>query len=424
MVIVLVRHSYNMADTYFISAVQNTELVAGVSLCAPIFMFVMALGNIYGQGGSTLISLLLGKGDTESIRRASSFCFYAAIVTGFVIAAVMLLFRTPILYLLGSDSETIGYASEYYTIIAMFSPITLLTFIHSNLLRCEGMSLQSTIGSVSGTVLNIILDPILISGLHMGAAGAAVATIIGYTLTDLYFLYVVLRKSQYLSIDPMLWRISGSSLKLIMSVGFTAAITNITSSICQVVTNQFLLPYGNDKIAAMGIALKVTNIILLILVGLIYGSLPMLGYFYGSHQKDKLKELLRTVMLFVSAVALLLTVILMIFARPMIGLFLKDSSVITAGTAMLRWQIISMVLVGAITLVTVCFQSAGKAKEALIGSLSRQGVVFLIVILIAGNLLGYTGIILSQAIADVISFVILGILFLKRYLPCVNGDGS
>ena len=162
MVITLI---YNLADTYFIAQTNDNLLVAGVSLCAPVFTALMAIGNIFGQGGSSLISRLLGKGDRDSVRRVSSFCFYQSILTGVLVAVPMLLFRKPVLNLLGASENTVSHAESYYLVIVGGAPLVILSFIHSNLMRSEGMSSLSMICTVSGSVLNIILDPIFISGL-------------------------------------------------------------------------------------------------------------------------------------------------------------------------------------------------------------------------------------------------------------------
>ena len=144
--------------------------------------------------------------------------------------------------------------------LVLCAPIIVLSFIHSNLVRCEGMSTESMVGTMLGAVINIILDPILISVVGMGAMGAAIATVIGYLCSVLYFLWLLHRKSRCLSIKPSLCRISGQDLGQILGVGVTAALSNLMQSLCVIVVNQFLLPYGNDKIAAMGIVLKINMI--------------------------------------------------------------------------------------------------------------------------------------------------------------------
>ena len=157
---------YNMADTYFIAGTGNTNLVAGVSLGAPIFTLMIALGDIFGLGGSSVISRLFGQKKDEDGKRLSVFCFYGAIVCGVIVAAVMMIFRAPILQVLGADSDTIVYASQYYTWLVLGAPFIILVYTPSNLLRTEGFAVGSMTGTVLGAVVNIILDPIFISVLR------------------------------------------------------------------------------------------------------------------------------------------------------------------------------------------------------------------------------------------------------------------
>ena len=177
MVVTLV---YNLVDTYFIVLTGNTNLIAGISLCAPLFTLLLAIGDIFGIGGSSVISRILGAHDTDDARKKSVLCFYSAIITGLVFTVIMLAFKKQILMVLGSTAQTYTYADQYYSWLILGSTFVIFSLVPSNLLRAEGMSLQSMIGSIVGTVVNMILDPIFIFGLGMGAAGAAIATVIGY----------------------------------------------------------------------------------------------------------------------------------------------------------------------------------------------------------------------------------------------------
>ena len=155
---------YNLADTYFIAQTGNALLVAGVSVCSPIFMILMAFGNIFGQGGSSLISRLLGQKRPDEVRRVSAFCFWIALAAGAVTGALLLLVRDPFLSLLGSSADTLPYARAYGTVLLIGAPFIVVNFIHMNLLRCEGMPGLSMCGTLIGAVVNIILDPLLIPG--------------------------------------------------------------------------------------------------------------------------------------------------------------------------------------------------------------------------------------------------------------------
>ena len=402
---------YNLADTFFIARTNDTNLIAGVSLCAPVFTALMAFGNIFGQGGSSLISRLLGGQDEKGVKRVSSFCFYIALAIGIILAVLMSVFNHPLLILLGADSDTLPHAFSYYIVLVVCAPIIVLSFIHSNLVRCEGMAAESMIGTVLGAVINIILDPILISVVGMGAMGAAVATVIGYFCSVLYFLWLLRRKSHCLSVNPTLCRVSSEELRQILGVGVTAALSNLMQSLCVIVVNQFLLPYGNDKIAAMGIVLKINMIAQLILIGFSFGGVPLFGYLYGAQQRAEMKKLVRFCLGFLCTLSLVLTAALCLFASPLMGAFVKDAAMIATGAGMLRWQAASTVFAGIVLLLTVLFQAVGKVGPSFVLSISRQGVVFVLALLVCVKFFAYNGVLMGQAVADVVSALIaLGLL--------------
>ena len=408
---------YNLADTYFIAKTNDAMLVAGVSLCAPLFTALMAIGNIYGQGGSSLIARLLGKNDPGSVRRVSAFCFYLSILTGIVIAVPLLLLLRPMLDLLGASPNTVSHAESYYLVIAAGAPLVILSFIHTNLMRSEGMSTLSMVCTVSGSLLNIVLDPIFISGLGWGAWGAALATVLGYTLTDAMCLFFVLRKSSVLSVKVRESHVDRNEFGQIFSIGFTAALTNIASSVCMVFMNQYLrpLPNGDDKIAALGIVMKVTMIVMLVLVGFSFGGVPLFGFLYGSGNRNKLRQLLRFCTMFLFGLAAVESLAVFLLAKPLMGVFINDPVIIADGTLMMRWLVAGMVFCAIVLLYTCVFQACGKALQALIMSLSRQGLLFVAVFLILTAAAGYQGFLAAQLTADALSAGLALVLYRRAF---------
>lgn len=402
---------YNMVDTYFIAQTGNTNLVAGVAIGAPIFTLMIALGDIWGLGGSSVISRLFGQKLDADGKRLSVFCFYTALLCGIIVAVIMLLFRQPILHLLGADEETMIYASQYFTFIVLGAPFIIVTYTPSNLLRTEGFATASMTGTILGAIINIILDPIFISILGLGAAGAAIATVIGNICTDIFFVWFLLTKSQRISINPVGFYITSAEIGQILAIGIPASITNLMQSLSIALTNRYLLPYGNDKVAAMGIVMKINLIAVLILVGFAFGAQPLIGYNYGAKNKTRLKEILRFSYLFECSVAAMFTLILSLAAPALIGVFIQDTSIIAIGVPMLRMQQVGMIFI-AIVLVTTCtFQSAGKAVGAFLLSASRQGIIFGVVILFASRLFGYLGVLAAQAVSDIFTAILAVCLF-------------
>ena len=386
----LVTLVYNMVDTYFIAHTGNTDMVAGVSLTAPVFTVMIALGDIFGLGGSSVISRLFGQHRFADGKRLSAFCFYAAIATGLLILVLGLAFRDPMLALLGATDDTWQYASDFYTLIIVGSPFIIVSMTPSNLLRTEGHAVQSMIGSVAGTAVNIVLNPLF-----------------------------TLRHSSNLSIDPRTvidrarrrLAVTAREVGSILAIGIPSAITNLTQSVGIVMINLFLLPYGTDAVAAMGIALKVIMIAVLVFVGFAFGAQPLIGYNYGARNMPRLRGILRFSYLFLSLFALVMTVVLSLSDRLLMGFFIEDATIITLGAGMLRVQLLSLVCVAVVMVTTCTFQSAGKAVGAFVLSISRQGVMLAITLFVGSRLAGYQGVIAAQAIADLLTAIVAVILF-------------
>ena len=396
---------YNMVDTYFIALTGVQELVAGVSLVVPIFTMMVAFGDIFGLGGSSAISRLFGEKKEEEAKRVSAFCIWAAIAFGICVTVILLLFRGQILGILGADEVTRQYASAYYTWIVIGAVFIIFGLVPSNILRTEGLATEAMIGSVLGSVVNIILDPVFIFVLKQGAAGAAIATVLGNVIADIYYIYAIMKKAKRLSASFSKTKISGNMIRNILAIGIPASITNLMQSFMVMMTNHFLLEYGTDKIAAMGIALKVNMITALILVGFAFGGQPLVGYNYGSGNRKRLKEILKFAYVFEVGLGLIFTIIMCVFAPTIIKIFMKDPDIVTNGAKMLRFQQMGMMFM-AVTLVSTCVcQSVGNAVGAFALSISRQGVLYVLALLVLSNIMGYTGVLISQACADVMTAI-------------------
>lgn len=397
---------YNMVDMYFIAKTGNTDLVAGVALCGPIFSLLIAFGDIFGLGGASVISRLFGSGSYEDGKRNSVFVFLGSVIFGAAAAILLTVFSGPVLSLLGADAETLPYAAGYYRWIVLGAPLVVFSLVPTNLLRTEGRATEAMIGSVLGSVINMILDPIFIFTLGMGAAGAAIATVIGNIASDIFYIYVITRHSQNLALWVRNFRISLGEIGAIMQIGIPSSITNLMQSIAVMLLNRFLLPYGNDKIAAMGIVSRVIMIVIMIMISFAFGGQPLYGYLIGAGNKKRLREVLSFAYKLVCGIGLGLAATFIILAPQMIRLLMNDAQIIEIGAPMLRIILCGMPLIG-FTLVTTClFQSAGKGGGALILSAGRQGYIYAVVLLIASTLFGYYGVLAAQPVADALTAVL------------------
>lgn len=405
---------YNMADTYFVAKTMNTNLVAGVSLCAPIFTFMIALGDIFGIGGSSVISRLFGQQMNKKAKNVSGFCFYASILCGIVVTTFMFILKDPMLNFLGVNKETWLYANQYYNIIALGSTFIILSLTPSNLIRTEGLATLSMVGTVFGSILNIILDPVFIFSFHMGAQGAALASVIGYIISDFLLIYFTKTKANRLSVSFKDCHVEKKEFLDIFTIGIPASITNLMSSIGIALTNRYLVVFGNENVAAMGIALKMNMILLLIMVGFAFGAQPLLGFNYGAKNTERLRAFIKFDIFIEVTFALITAIILSIFAPYIIQSFMNDAQIIQTGSLMLRLLVLSSPCVGIILVFTTLFQSEGKALPALILSISRQGVIYAICIVILSILFTFHGILISQAVADVVTSIISILIYSKQ----------
>ena len=407
---------YNMVDTFFVAKTGNPNLVAGVSQGAPIFTLMIAIGDIFGLGGSSVISRLFGERRDKTARYISGYCFYASITCGLVVTALMFIFQTPVLHMLGASPATWKYAREYYLVIAGGATFIIFGLSPNNILRTEGLAPQAMIASITGTGINVVLNPIFIFTCGLGAAGSALATVVSNVIADVLMVYYLRTKSKKLTTSIHETKISGKLQREIYAIGIPASVTNIMVTFATALTNRYLIAYGANSVAAMGIAMKVNTVIVMVMVGFAFGAQPLIGYTYGARDERRFRETLRFDLSVVAGLALVLTVLMMVFAPQIIRLFMRDPEIVREGTGMLRWLASSTTIAGIIMVLTTTFQSMGKATPAFWLSFSRQGLIFLIAIVVLSYFFGYTGVLAAQTCADVLTLVLAAFLY-HKYQP-------
>lgn len=409
----IVNIVYNMADTYFIALTGNTDLVAGVSLCAPFFLLTVALGDLFGLGSSSVMARLFGQREDEAGRRVSSCSFWAAILCGAAAGIVMLLCRAPLLHLLGAEGAVFDYASEYFTWLAVGAPVLVCAIVPVNQLRTEGLTRESMFATVTGSIVNIILDPIFIFGLGMGAAGAAIATVLGNLATVLLQVRNVRVKAEKLSVSVRDAHITRAELFSVVAIGFPASINNLMQSFSQAMLNRSLIPYGVDKVAAFGISGKVYMILIMTAVSFAFGCMSLIGFNYGSGNTQRLRQVIRFDLMVELTVGVVGAVVLGLFAPQIIGLFMDDPAIVSAGAVTLRCMIMAAPIVGVFLVFSTLFQAAGKAIPTTILALSRQGAIFFVCLFLLNRFFGYYGVLCTQAASDVLTLGLTLVLFKK-----------
>ena len=415
----LVTVLYNMADTFFVGQTGDPLQVAAVSLTNPIFILMMAFANMFGMGGSTVLSMAMGEKDEKRVRAASSFVTYASVFVGIVFAAILILFMDPILGLFGANAETYALARGYTLHISWGAPFIIWSAAASFIVRAEGASKEAMVGSMIGTIANIILDPIFISALGQGTAGAAIATSLGNILASGYYLWYFLKKSQVLSISFKDFTWKQNILTRICSTGLPTAIFSALMSVSTIVLNQMLVVYGNAPVAAIGIVFKANMFITFLQMGLANGVQPLLGYNYGSGNGKRFREVERFTKKCCLVVGTLATLLYFFLREPIIRLFINDDEVVRYGVQMLTAYMLSGPVIGFLFVNMNSLQSVGHALEATILSILRQGILLIPILYLLQALFGLTGIIFGQSLTDCAAVFLSAILWrrVRRGLP-------
>lgn len=410
MISMLVVVIYNMADTFFIGQTGDPMQVAAVSLATPVFMVFMALGNLFGIGGSSAISRSLGEKKLERARNISSFCCYSSLGLGVLMAVLFLIGMDAILKLIGASEYTVGFAREYLTYIAFGGPFIMFGTAFGNILRGEGAAKESMIGNMIGTVTNIILDPIMILFLGWGVAGAAIATVIGNIAASAYYVCYFLRKRSSLSIRFQDFSTAGRIPFSVASIGIPASLNNILMSCANIVLNLVLVSYGDTPVAAMGVALKSNMLVVLLQIGLCAGIQPLIGYNYGSGNKKRLKQVFWFTGLCAVIMGTALTLLMVVARRFVIQAFINDAEVISYGIQMVIALQLSGPVIGILFLCINTLQGMGKALPSLVLTICRQGLIFIPAVCLLNRIFGLDGVIYAQPTADFLSIVLSVVL--------------
>ena len=402
----LVTVVYNMADTFFVGQTGDPLQVAAVSLTNPIFILMMAFANMFGMGGSAVLSMAMGEKNEARVRQASSFVTYASLLVGVMFAVILIVFMDPILAVFGANAETYDFARGYTLHIAWGAPFIIWSAAASFIVRAEGASREAMVGSMIGTIANIILDPIFITTLGQGTAGAAIATSIGNIMASAYYLWYFLKKSRVLSIrlSDFTWR--ERIFSRICSAGLPTAIFSALMSMSTIVLNQMLVVYGNAPVAAIGIVFKANMFITFLQMGLANGVQPLLGYNYGAGNMARFRQVERFTKKCCLVVGVLATALYFVLREPIIRIFIDDDQVVAYGVQMLIAYMVSGPVIGILFVNMNCMQSVGHALGATVLSILRQGVLLIPLLYLLEAFLGLNGIIFGQSVTDYIAVIL------------------
>jgi putative MATE family efflux protein len=401
----LINAVYNFVDTMFVSWI-GTEAMSAAQVGFPVFMIIVAFGQLFGIGGSSYVSRLLGQDNQEKANQTATVVYGTTILSGIAIGACGLLFLNPLLRLFGASSANLDYAIAYTSILFIGAIFIMGNMTLNNLLRAEGSAVTSMFGLILGAALNIILDPLFIFVFDMGVGGAALATILAQAVTTLFLLTHYQKGKSLLKLKFRLFRPTKTIYWETLKIGGPTLIRQLLASFAIGIMNRAASGYGTEAVAAIGIVSKVFMLGFYALLGYTQGFMPVAGFNYGAEKFERVLESIRVGKRVSTFYCLIIFVGFLVFAKPLIMIFKPDPIVANLAIKGLRIWALSMPVLGYSVIVNMLFQAIGKGKEAAILSISRQGIILIPLLLILPSLFGLIGVLVAQPIADALTFLV------------------
>ena len=406
MIGMLVNAFYNLVDAYFVGGLGESQMGA-ISVVYPLGQVVVGLGLLFGNGAASYISRLLGRGDKENADKVASTALYSSVSVGAVIIIISMVFLHPILKLLGATDSILPFAATYAGIYIVSCIFNVFNVTMNNIVTSEGAAKTTMCALLTGAVLNIALDPLFIYVFDLGVAGAAIATAISQVVSTCVYLTYIFRKKSVFHFRVKDCTYTKETMSEIFKIGIPTLVFQILTSVSISLINNAAGDYGDSAIAGMGVVTRLISMGSLSVFGFIKGFQPIAGYSYGAKKFDRLREAIKTSILWSTAFCVIFGVILALFPTAIVSQFTKgDAEMIRIGAASLRANGISIMLFGFYTVYSSLFLALGKGREGFILGACRQGICFIPVILLVPMVWGLNGIMYAQPIADVLSAVI------------------
>ena len=427
----LVMVIYNLADTYFVGMLNNPIENSAVTLAAPLLLAFNAVNNLFGVGSSSMMSRALGRKDYDTVYRSSAFGFYCSVISGALFSLLYIVLHIPLLKVLGADSETMAATAQYlkWTVGCGAVP-AILNVVLAYLVRAEGASLHASVGTMSGCILNIILDPffVLPQFLNMGAAGAGLATFISNCFACVYFFVLLFakRKSTYVCISPKKFDFKKEIVSGVFAVGIPASIQNLLNVTGMTVLNNLTAAFGSSAVAAMGIVQKINMIPMQVALGFSQGIMPLISYSYASKNVKRMKKSL----VFSSEISigflLMATIGFYIFSGGLISLFMQNEATVAYGSRFLRGMCLSLPFLCMDFIAVGVFQACGMGKKSLIFAIMRKIVLEIPALFLLNYLYPLYGLAYAQTVSEIILAIaaVITLASLFKKLKAENQNSS
>ncbi len=399
----LVSVVYNLTDTFFIGKLNDPFQVAAVSISLPLFTLQMAMAGVFGVGGGSYLSRLLGSKEMEKAKNTLATSVFSSAVISVILGVMGIILIPQFLKAVGASGETTIHAYNYMLYILIGSPFILIKFALLQLVRAEGAAKEAMIGLFIGTGANIVLDPLFIFVFNMGVTGAAIATVLGNALGTAYYLWFYLSKRSLVPLSFSHLKLRWSCYKEIFTIGIPASLSQVMMSVGNTVSYRLASDYSDIHVAAMGVASRIFTIPTFVFLGVSIGVQALIGYNYGAKNFERMKQAMKSAVIISLSISAFMTILFVLFSKELILIFIKDQDIIKYGTQILHAYTYAIPVAAVGMIMMGALQAMGKALPALIVSISRQGIVYIPAILALNKLFEFNGLIFAMPIADFIT---------------------
>ena len=417
----IINMLYNIVDRIYIGHIPKTGALAltGVGVCMPVIMIVSAFAALVASGGAPRASIFMGKGDIESAEKTLGNCFTLQIMVSAVLTGVLLLWKDPLLLTFGASENTVVYGSQYLGVYALGTVFVQLTLGMNAFITAQGFAKIGMLSVLIGAVSNIILDPILIFGFHMGVQGAALATILSQALSCTWVLFFLFGQKTTLRIRKCHLLPKASILTPSLVLGLSGFIMQASESIISVCFNSSLLKYGGDTaVGAMTILTSVMMFAMLPLQGLGQGAQPIISYNYGAKNASRVKKAYSLLLRSSLTYAVVLWLCVMLFPQVFAGMFTSDPKLLTFTRTALRIYLACMYIFGIQMACQLTFAALGNARASISVAIMRKFILLIPLIFILPRLLPRNQVMavyMAEPVADIIAVTFTVVLFVNQF---------
>jgi len=407
---------YNVVDSIFVGRGVGSLALTAVTIAFPIMIVLMAFGMLIGIGATALVSIRLGQQEHEEAEKILGTAFVAIILLGFILPGIMLIFLDPILKFLGATPDVFDYAKQFSTVILLGSVFQFISFGINNIIRAEGNPMISMVTMLFSAVMNTILNPIFIFVFHWGVIGSALATVCTQIIVAAYIIYHFTLGKSNLKLHKKYLKIQYDLLLKIFAIGLSPFLIQIAASVTTFLFNNYLLVYGGEMaVAAMGVMSRSAMMLLMPIFGINQGAQPIIGFNYGAEKYARVKRTLFLASIAATTICVIGFVVIQIFSHQIIELFNDDKDLVEIGAHGIRIYLAMLPVLGIQIVITNYFQSVGKAKKAILLSLTRQVLFLIPLIMILPHFFKLDGIWMAGPVSDFSSAALSITLLIKEF---------